>query len=267
MKYFKTQKCLTRLLKTLFLILTLFLTNCNSSKDQKNNIQEKKLDLESISETLNKFGHRKFYYTEDKSDSITLKVYLNYDKEIFELILKGEADSQREKWDSSFVVSNIIISKVENNSLKRLNFQNKPESTSTYFNISELIVMNYKNKGIVDFIDNKINFTDYNFDSLPDLGIYNLNASGNGGDIYYTWLYDSENESFKFDSLLSNASIGSINLLEKTISLHWKTGICDDNTWIYKVENDSFRLIKEISHYSETDSLGQFDCKEEIKNY
>jgi hypothetical protein len=156
---------------------------------------------------------------------------------------------------------------LKKNKLKRIKIQSAADSFPVNFHLSDLEVFNYKDQDFCDFTFNRINLIDYNFDNYPDLSIYCRGNSGSGGEIYYTWIYDSKNEYYKFNTLLSSANIGSIDVNNKTITMWWKSGWCDHDVWLYKVQKDNFKLIKETSYHSVTDSTGNVDCVEEIKNY
>ncbi len=261
-----------------FIIISIYLVGaCNSEqKKPKNdsivnasNTNNSMLIVDNSNRNIISDVPKNYQYCCDSNYNVNFKVNLEYDLgnsiDSFCLVLIGKCHPHKEQWDSSFTVNDIQFYKVIKNRLERIKIQS--DSFPDHFHLSELEVFNYKNQDFSDFISNRINLKDYNLDNYPDLSIYCRGNSGSGGEIYFTWIYDSKKEYYRFNTLLSSANIGSIDSENKTITMCWKSGWCDHNVWLYKVQKDNFKLIKKTSSHSVTDSTGNVDCVEEINYY
>ena len=262
-KFIRENKFVFLLKALIILFPILLLTECKYSKVQNENHSF----VDTLNNDISLANKRSFNYMIDSSGEVTLKVVLSYKNDLFELFLIGKANPKRESWDSTFIVNDIRLYKNGRDSLRQIKIQTKADLSSKDLDMESLEVVNYKNLAISDFVEDKINFVDYNFDNYPDLSIYNRDLSSTGGDIYYTWISDHGNDYYKFSELLSSANIGKLDTTNRTISMWWKTGVCDNDTWLYKFQGDSFKLIKKVTNYSIIDSLGEMDCKEKIQTY
>lgn len=97
--------------------------------------------------------------------------------------------------------------------------------------------LSYKKQGIVDF-------SDYNFDGIPDLALQNGKESGYSGASYNIYLYSATAKKFVFNQEFSHLATApymgrfSVNRKKKVLRTDQKSGCCMHEVQEYRVINN-----------------------------
>jgi len=243
------------------ILLFVFLFSCKNQTTLTVN------DSQRDSTNINKPIKKSFEYIKrdsaingvDRQLIDTLK-YLN---KKYYLFINGKALNTYEN-DSSFKITDIKLFKLENENKIELEIEHNVNSKFQEYRIEDLDIRNDKNKSFEKSLTNAINFCDYNFDGYPDLGILLDGGVISSNYVYYTWINNPSTNEFKLDTLLSSLTIQKVDSTNKTITLYWSYGFCDNITITYKVKNNEYIFEKQIISYAEKDSTGEIQCKEKV---
>ena len=260
-------------MKTLIIILiaTIFISCSNKSNidvnkcENSNNLEDINLGvLDSnfnISSKIKSINYSIYNYDSTRV-SVKLRIDLNNSDEYKSIIIYGFAKPEYSR-DTNFCFKDIEIiskSKMEDS---LISFQ-RPNVYSTHW-IEEVCLAPFKNKSLKLVLEEDLILTDLNFDNKTDFRIKCPIFCGSGGDIYYTWLYDSQKNQFQFDTLLSSYNV-SLNEKEKLINLHWRYGYYDQVFKTYSLENGVYTLISTTIWYGEEEN-GEIIQKEKTTIY
>jgi hypothetical protein len=149
---------------------------------------------------------------------------------------------------------------------KTLSFKFNTDSSGYYLktiNIYSDGILYQKINTNKDIENKKFQLIDWNFDGFKDITV--LNNCGSGGCAYWIWNYSLEEEKYIYNKELSEVLGLEIDIPNKFIVFHYRSGYEAEIWDTLKYKNDKLIIVKGLYRERWNDTLGNFWVKNTYK--